>query len=515
MTDALLASVLLPYQQRWVADLSPVKLAEKSRRVGLTWAEAADDALYAASAKGDDVYYIGYHQDLALEFIQTCGTWAKAFALAASEIEDAGEVLEDVDKEKGILAYKIRFASGHKIVALSSKPRNLRGRQGRVVLDEFAFHEEQSELIKAAMALLMWGGAVRIISTHNGIENGFNELVTEIRAHKKPYSLHRITFDEAVTEGLYRRICMKLGRDWSREGELAWATEIRALYGEGASEELDCIPRSGGGVYLPGALIEARMSADAPVVRWECDEQFVHRTDADRAARCQEWCASVLAPLLALVDPQLESVFGEDFGRSGDLTVIWPMQIRRDLVRATPFVVELRNVPFKQQEQILFYIVDRLPRLRAGKLDGRGNGQYLSEVAMQKYGAGRIEQVMLSAEWYRTHMPPYKAAYEDAMLVIPRDADIKDDHRAIRVEKGVARIPESGRGKGTDGKQRHGDSAIAGCLAYAASEADTQLYACDTVPRASQGGAGGQRDFDRPPQDTVSPYAGRFAPGAF
>ena len=42
-------AVLLAYQQRWCADQSPVKVIEKSRRVGLSWGEAADSALLAAS----------------------------------------------------------------------------------------------------------------------------------------------------------------------------------------------------------------------------------------------------------------------------------------------------------------------------------------------------------------------------------------------------------------------------------------------------------------------------------
>ena len=37
MSDALPDSVLLPYQKRWVADESPLKIAEKSRRTGLTY----------------------------------------------------------------------------------------------------------------------------------------------------------------------------------------------------------------------------------------------------------------------------------------------------------------------------------------------------------------------------------------------------------------------------------------------------------------------------------------------
>ena len=53
--------VLLPYQKRWIADTSPLKIAEKSRRTGLTWAEAADAALngsMAASAGGCDTFYV-------------------------------------------------------------------------------------------------------------------------------------------------------------------------------------------------------------------------------------------------------------------------------------------------------------------------------------------------------------------------------------------------------------------------------------------------------------------------
>ncbi|HDS2391829.1 TPA: hypothetical protein QIC81_004988, partial [Escherichia coli] len=59
--------VLLPYQQRWVADASPLKVIEKSRRTGITWAEASDNVLTAASsapAGGMNVYYIAYNQDM-------------------------------------------------------------------------------------------------------------------------------------------------------------------------------------------------------------------------------------------------------------------------------------------------------------------------------------------------------------------------------------------------------------------------------------------------------------------
>jgi phage FluMu gp28-like protein len=166
----------------------------------------------------------------------------------------------------------------------------------------------------------------------------------------------------------------------------------------------------------------------------------------------------------------LPTCFGEDFGRLGDMTVIWPMQIASDLTRRTPFAVELRNIPFRQQEQILFYIVDRLPRFLGGAMDARGNGQYLAETARQRYGS-RIAQVMLSLEWYREQMPRFKAAFEDGAITIPKDADILLDHRAIVVENGVAHVGDR-RLRGSDNKSRHGDCAIAAALAYFASRQD-------------------------------------------
>ena len=88
---------------------------------------------------------------------------------------------------------------------------------------------------------------------------------------------------------------------------------------------------------------------------------------------------------------------------------------------------------------------------------------------MQRYGASRIAQVMLSESWYRENMPPVKAALEDGTLdELPRDADILADLRAVQVIKGVPRIPDQ-RTTGKDAGKRHGDAAVPPALAYFAS----------------------------------------------
>ncbi|ADW18582.1 hypothetical protein Despr_2443 [Desulfobulbus propionicus DSM 2032] len=467
---------LLPYQQRWLEDQGEVKIIEKSRRIGLSWAEAADDALLAASRSGMDVWYIGYNKDMAQEFIEDCGDWLGHFNKAASAVEEF--VLADEDKD--ILAFRIRCASGHKIVALSSRPSNLRGKQGKVVIDEAAFHDNLSELIKAAMALLMWGGRVVIISTHDGDTNPFNEVINEVRAGKKPYSLHRVTIDDALAEGLYERICLRLGKPWSQEAEDQWREKLIAQYGSGADEELFCIPSQGSGAFLPRVIIERCMRDDIPILRWACTNEFALQPDPLREAEALEWCEEQLAPLLAKLDPKRRHYAGEDFARLGDLTVLSPLAEQENLTYRQPFVVELSNVPFKEQELIIFFILDRLPRFSFGKFDARGNGQYLAERAMQRYGTGRIEQVMLSEAWYRDEMPRFKSFFEDGTVEVAKDADHLDDYRAIKMIRGVAKLPDT-KNKGADGRQRHGDAAIALALAISATRMEITEYAYHPV----------------------------------
>lgn len=475
---------LLPYQQRWCADTSDVKIIEKSRRIGLSWCEAADSSLTAASENGMDCWYIGYNKDMAMEFIEDCADWSRHYSHAAASIEQF--VFQD-SEDKDIQAFRIRYASGHKIVALSSRPSNLRGKQGKVIIDEAAFHDNLGELIKAAIALLMWGGRVVIVSTHDGDENAFNEIIKDVQAGKKPYSIHRVTLDDALDEGLYERICLRRGMPWTAEGQTAWRQQLVDFYGtDNADEELFCIPSKGSGTYLTTALIESCQADDIPVLKYTCPDGFVDYPEAIRVSDTKDWCTENILPLIKRMPENYPTYIGEDFARSGDLSIQWPVQEQPFLKHKPPFIVELRNVPFEQQKQVLFFICDLLPRFRGGALDARGNGQYLAEVARQRYGATRIHEVMLSESWYRDNMPRMKQAFEDKETYVPKDGDTLDDHRAIKMVKGVAKVPDNGRTKGRDGKDRHGDSGIAHCLAlYAVRElAGTGVVEYESVTKS-------------------------------
>ncbi|EMT5435838.1 hypothetical protein WMR10_001387 [Stenotrophomonas maltophilia] len=485
--NSAIDAVLLKYQQDWVADDSDLKVAEKSRRVGLTWAEASDNVLIAAKSRqggGMNVYYIGYNMDMAIEYIEACAMWARVFNQVAEAVEEGEEVFKDGDDEKSIKTYTIRFASGFRIVALSSRPANLRGKQGVVVIDEAAFHGALDELLKAALALLIWGGKVRVISTHDGDQNPFNELVNEIRAGSRKGSVHRITFKEAVEQGLFGRVCMRRGVPWGVDAQDSWVIGVYAFYGSAAEEELDVVPSQGSGAWLTTALIEQRMYG-APVLRYTCPKGFEQEPDGARWAAIQDWLDLEVGPLLEVLDPELQSAFGQDFGRTGDLTVMVPAQIEQNLRRRAPFILELRNMPHKQQNQVAQYVIKRLPRFVKASVDARGNGHAVAEFLAQEFGYSRVDLIMATETWYRENMPPLKQAFEDDTIAIPRDKDVLGDLRAIKMIKGVARVPDRSTGK--DGGQRHGDAGIAIALMYYASRHPGAEMAWTPMPRSSRG----------------------------
>lgn len=246
--------LLLGYQQRTVDLLfagTALLVIEKSRRIGLTWGVAAFAALKAASsleAGGQNVWYMGYDKDMTLEFIEVCAMWARAFGLVAGEIEEE-EVLEA--DEKGVKAFSIRFASGFRITALPSVPRALRGKQGIVIIDEAAFHKNVNEVLKSAMALLIWGGQIVVISTHDGVANPFNMLIDEINAEKRKGRTVKITFSDAIADGLAERTAMvKKLRGLPVPTREEFIADTYAYYGDDAGEELDCIPKRGSGSLI-------------------------------------------------------------------------------------------------------------------------------------------------------------------------------------------------------------------------------------------------------------------------
>jgi phage FluMu gp28-like protein len=153
---------------------------------------------------------------------------------------------------------------------------------------------------------------------------------------------------------------------------------------------------------------------------------------------------------------------------------------------------ELRNVPGVEQKLIVRTIFQHLRgRMIGAAFDATGMGWTVAEDLGREFGlredpegTGLVIAVKFSEEWYRLNMPPLKAAIEDDKLDLIADAEHLSDLRAIKLVRGIARVPTLR--EGTTGKKRHGDHAIAVALAHWASRMRFTEYGYQSVPSASR-----------------------------
>ena len=413
-----------------------------------------------------------------MRFIDTSAIWAKAFIPAASGVEEF--LFKDQapgEEDQHIQAFRIRFASGYEIMALTSKPRSLRGRQGYVIFDEAAFHDELDEMLKAANALLMWGGKVLVISTHDGDANPFNALVQQVQAGERGDTARviRVTFNDAVAAGLYERIALVTGKPATAEAKQTWIDSIHKVYGDDADEELHCIPKAGTGAWLSAPLIEARMTAPAECLRLELPANYLQLPRDAQSGLMRPFILDLEAALSGL-DLKLHYALGFDFARVADLSVLSLLAIERNLKRREALSIEMRNVPGDEQKAVVADVMAATrERLLGAAFDATGMGWTVAEDMGRRFGLresedapGLVWAVKFSQDWYRLHMPPLKTAFEDDMIAIGRDADHLTDLRKVKMIRGIPRVPEL-RAADAKGRKRHGDFAIALALAHFAS----------------------------------------------
>jgi len=485
--DILDQGLLMKHQRDWckLINTEDLCICVKGRRTGITYSTALNFTPVASASReagGDNVYYIGDTKEKGLEFIGYCAHMARVMAVrpagGTSNIEEF--LYEDrisEDKINYITAYRIRFPkSGFQMVALSSRPASIRGLQGIVIIDEAAYHQNVQAVIDACLALIIWGGKIILISTHNGVKNPFNQLVRDTRAGLYAFHIFECYFDDAVENGLYERVCMIKGWTPTQKGKKEWYLKVRGAYGANKAamgEELDGIPREGSGVAIPGILIEECMKEVRPIVRLALESEFALKGLPYRDSWIESWIRQHINPLLDLLDKDRDHFFGFDYSRYCDFAVFAPMTIEQFLTRRVPFLVEFNNVPTRHQQQILWHMIDRLPRFRSGAMDATGNGQTIAEYTADKYDvtrSGRIHEVTLNDAWYRDNMGKFVEAFENQTIDIGKDADVANDLRALERIDGIVKLPKL---KTPDTKDedfmRHGDAAIALSLGYFAT----------------------------------------------
>lgn len=402
---AVAASFFLRYQAAWIKDDSRLKLLEKSRQIGMSWATAyrlvrqkgAEDARLDA--------WVSSRDDLqARLFKEDCNHFAGVLNTAA---QDLG--IQVVDPERAISAYVLQFANGCRINSMSSNPDAQAGKRGDRVLDEFALHPDPRKLYSIAYPGITWGGSLEIISTHRGSANFFNQLVQEIR-HKgnpKGFSLHTVTLQNALDDGFLAKLQAKLPKDDPRQDmdEAAYFDFIRAGCADEETflQEYMCIPADDAGAFISYELLDGcKYPAGEP---WSRTLEELAQTTNDLYA-------------------------GIDVGRKHDRFVLWIDEVAGGIALCRHLLV-LKGRTFTQLEEQSWPFL-ALPRLRRCCIDSTGLGMQFAERAQERFGKYRIEAVTFSGPVKEELAYPVRAQLEDRSCRIPDDPLVISHFRAIR-----------------------------------------------------------------------------------
>ncbi len=381
----------LPYQQRWLNDNSPVKIWEKSRRIGATYVQSYEDVRDCINKAVPAVWFSSADESAAKEYITYCELWVKLFQAAATSL---GEVV--IDSEKDVKALVIEFANGTKIHALSSNPKGFRSKGGKVVLDEFAHHNNPLELWKAAKPCVTWGFPLRILSTHNGQSCLYFKFIEQIKKGKLKWSHHLTPLQLAVEEGLVDKIYK---REATQEEKQQWLDEQRENCFDEYTwlQEYCCVAIDEACAFLPYDLI----------------------------ATCEY--EKILKTLDEIVG---ELYVGMDIGRKKDLTCIWILE-SFEKTKYTRKVEILEKTPFHIQEEILSSILKH-QKLRRCCIDSTGLGMQLAETAQRKFGQYRVEAITFTNKVKEELAYNLRINFEDKTVFIPKEHEIREDLHSVR-----------------------------------------------------------------------------------
>lgn len=446
MSKATPNAYFLPYQMAWIKDASRFKIVEKSRRVGFTYAQSYEDVRDAARADGMDVWFSSADESAAKEYIRYCEQWARLFKVAA---ESLGELV--IDKDDDIKALVIQFASGKRIHALSSNPKAFRSKGGKLVLDEFAFHKQPEELWKAAIPVITWGFPVRILSTYNGKGNRYYRIVQDAKKglavsgskdRKSQWSLHTVTIEEAVAQGLVDKI---LGRKATKAERDQFLLDCREAAGdeETYQQEYMCEPVDEATAWLTWELITSAEHGDAG------------RPELYAGGECY---------------------VGWDVARRRDLSIIWVDERVGD-VSWTREVIAMRNWKFAAQEAEFDRVMAQY-RVRRACIDQTGMGEKIVEDAQKRHGQYRVEGIQFTAPVKQHLATVGKQRFEDRKVRMPAEREIRESHHSVRKLTTVAGNPRFDADRSEIG---HGDHFWAHMLAEHAAEQQQQPPAGESV----------------------------------
>ena len=412
----------LPYQIAWITDRTPLRLMQKSRQVGISYADAYDSVRKVCSQHAKlDVWISSRDEAQARLYVEDCKKWARILQAAA---RDLGKVVLDTKGDAS--AYVLEFASGLRIHSLSSNPNALAGKRGHVKLDEFALHPDQQLLYRVAKPVTTWGGTLSIISTHRGANSVFNRLIRDVEENGNPmgWSLHTVPIQKAVEQGLVERINQKTGQDETR-AQFLKRLEAECIDREQWHQEYCCIPADGSTAFIAFELIT---QCEQPGLQLQSISSLRAQLEQSLRSGRPPQADDPKAPATNQVR---EFYLGVDVARKNDLCVFDLGEKIGDVVWDS-LRLELQDRSFSEIETELYELL-RWPQVKRACMDATGMGLQLAERAQERFG-WKVEPITFTAGMKEELAFGLRADLEDRRLRLVCDDRLRADLRAIRKE---------------------------------------------------------------------------------
>lgn len=399
------AGLFLPYQWAWITDRSRIKLIEKSRQIGFSWATAYDVVRNQCREKTVLDSWISSRDEIqARLFLQDCKKFSGILNVISSDI---GEKVYKLSEDKSVTAFEMSFANDTVIHSMSSNPDAQAGKRGTRVLDEFALHQQPKILYTIALPGITWGGQMAIISTHRGKHNFFNKLVEEVRygGNKKKISLHKVSLQDALDQGFLDVLQRKLPEDDERQemDEADYFNYVKSQCADTESflQEYMCEPADESSVFITSDLFDAvtySLVEDWQKPLAECGDLFV----------------------------------GIDVGHKHDRTTVWVWE-KVGNVYFQRYLKVLQNMKFSSQEAEIYPILS-LKNMRRACIDATGLGAQFAERAQEHFGKYRVEAITFTNSVKSDMAYKLRSAFEDRNIRIADDKDTRADFRSIKKE---------------------------------------------------------------------------------
>src|ERR1051326_8202361 len=436
--SSLLSRFFTPYQLLWIfaedhlhtQNKQAFILAEKSVRIGWTYADAYKNVRKRLRFPNRDYLFATKDYPSALEYMRQCKQFAEMFNVARCVISHGEEYLKlpsagsTAFTEEIKIGY-IKFDIGSRIIAFSAHPQAMAVYGGDVRLDQFAKHPNAELLWQTAQGRVTWGYDMAVWSSHEGDDTLFNQFAQQARLQcssppsvienpkskiensSSPWNLYfKVTIVDAMELGLLDVI--NRTRDTSLTPD-QFLADCRARAGleQIFQQSYMCNPVPGGASIVDWSAIE-RCRSDYQIERVHLESSdiiklfgdFTPHLQSSRQARIEDYLFENFPLLLSAhsessiqnrkskienstSNPKLRLGFDVAASGQGDLCAIYIDEARTDdlWLRA---LFPCRTEDWDLIKTVLFFFLENLPRVRAAG-DESGLGRQICWEAAQQY----------------------------------------------------------------------------------------------------------------------------------